>query len=89
MDLACMVDSAYSQANWSMARGSLATTASYASASPSVPASGPQESDQEGSATLAALDSLYTALSSLGFQQVQHRPGLSGCYVLLFARNTD
>jgi hypothetical protein len=69
MDLASMVDSAYSQADWSMAPSSLAT-ASFASASPSVPASGTRELDQEGSAALAAFDSLYTALSSIGFQPV-------------------
>jgi hypothetical protein len=68
LDLSCMVDSAYSMADWSMNPSSLAKT-SYASASPSM-IGGQRELERDNSATIAALDSMYTALSSLGFQQV-------------------
>lgn len=69
MDLASMVDCAFSMADWSTNHGAT-PSASYAS-----PRSGPGSSPAAGldavdstAAELRALDSMYTALSSLGFQ---------------------
>lgn len=77
-----MVDSAYSQADWSVNPSSLAT-ASYASASPSQPGPRAADLERDNSATLAALDSMYTALSSLGFQQVRAVPLAALCTALV------
>ena len=74
LDLSCMVDSAYSMADWSVKPASTATaTASYGSAGSrdAQPARQKSGEERDTSATLAALDSMYTALSSLGFQQVR------------------
>lgn len=82
MDLSCMVDSAYSMADWSMNPSSLATASYNSAASRDAPfgnarnghtdsVAGAREADDSTTATLAALDSMYTALSALGFQQVR------------------
>lgn len=75
LDLSCMVDSAYSMADWSVKPTSTVATASYGSAgsrdTQPVAKARPADAERDTSATLAALDSMYTALSSLGFQQVR------------------
>ena len=70
-----MVDSAYSMADWSMNPSSLAT-ASHGSVSPAPPATS-RDVENDTSAALAALDSMYTALSTLGFQQVRPQDDLN------------
>lgn len=74
LNLSCMVDSAYSMADWSV-QPSTTPVAPRRRRSPSPqrrPQAGSHDADLENetSAALAALDSMYTALSSLGFQQV-------------------
>jgi hypothetical protein len=73
LDLASMVDCAYSMADWSTNQSATAS-ASFPSTvrsvhCPTPSATGPEQVDSTA-ADLAALDSMYTALSSLGFQQV-------------------
>ena len=69
MDLASMVDCAFSMADWSTNHGAT-PSASYASPR-SVPTSSPAtalDAVDSTTAELRALDSMYTALSSLGLQ---------------------
>lgn len=73
LDLSCMVDRAYSMAEWSM-NGQSVASGPNASPNPSAPGATLSSTDAEGydstAADLAALDSMYTALSSFGLGQV-------------------
>jgi hypothetical protein len=74
MDMSCMVDNAYSAASWTMQSGSPSPSPNDGTLAQHDP---DQAVGQHKPCTtsieqdLAALDSMYTALASLGFQAVR------------------
>jgi hypothetical protein len=71
LDLSAMVDCAYSMADWSTNQSSAPFPALTQGRTMHSTTSGRERDSQRAvAANLAALDSVYAALSSLGFQQV-------------------
>jgi hypothetical protein len=83
LDLSCLVDCAYSMANWSMNHSTSKSTSLASPVRPTVSHGGaaardsdlspelPEFSGELTAADLAALDSMYTALSTFGVPHVR------------------